>query len=76
MAALNSFEGQPHGYQDRFLNSEEKGVNNMDSPKLNERRSELNIEKIRRINAVKNINNLAVSTQQSATKRSNSYMHQ
>ena len=48
----------------------------MDSPKLNERRSELNIEKIRRINAVKNINNLAVSTQQSATKRSNSYMHQ
>ena len=63
MAALNSFEGQPHGYQDRILNSDEKSVNDMDSPKMNARRSELNISKIRRINQVKNINNLAISTQ-------------
>ena len=62
-----------------MLNSEEKKsgiVSAMDSPKMNARRSELNIEKIRRINQVKNINNLAISTQQSgATKRSHSYMN-
>ena len=49
---------------DRFVNSEEKNNGgNMDSPKMNPRRSELNIEKIRQIKQVKNISNLAISTQ-------------
>ena len=41
---------------------------------MSPRRSDLNIEKIRRINQVKNLSNLAVSTQQSInTKRSNQH---